>query len=61
MWKSHMHDDKFGPKAAAYRSTKGEEASIDMATTTEPEQNGNTTAPAAHYVRSTPSEAYPGT
>jgi len=31
MWRSHQHDDQFGPKAAAFRNTKGEEAgSMDM-------------------------------
>jgi hypothetical protein len=32
LWKSHQHDDKVGPRSSKYRGTKGEEASIDMAT-----------------------------
>jgi len=61
MWKSHMHDDKFGPKAAAYREEKGEEDEIDMPPRAKPEQNGNTAARTAHSVPPTPSEPYPGT
>ena len=55
MWKSHQHDDLFGPKAAAYRNAKSEEAgSMDQPTSNEamatripnaaPISNGNVVA-----------------
>jgi hypothetical protein len=51
MWKSHIHDDLFGPKAALYRcERKGEEVSIDRPTSnTKPLQaNGSATEPTQH-------------
>ena len=61
MWKSHIHDDQFGPKAGAYNN-KGEEASIDTPNyQTKPERNDGTLAPAAHPVQPTSNEPYPGT
>jgi hypothetical protein len=30
MWKSHQHDDQFGPRSSKWKGTKGEEGSIDM-------------------------------
>jgi len=33
MWKSIQHDDQFGPRSSKHGGNKGEETSIDMATT----------------------------
>jgi hypothetical protein len=34
MWKSHQHDDEFGPKSSKKKASKGEEMSIEMPATT---------------------------
>jgi len=52
MWKSHQHDDQFGPRSSKYRGNKGEETSIDMPTTNQnPEPTNRAVAP----------ESYPAT
>jgi UPF0716 family protein affecting phage T7 exclusion len=58
MWKSHQHDDQFGPRSSKWKGTKGEEGSIDMANT-QPFPAAATVAPTAPtQSRTTP---YPGT
>ena len=58
MWKSHQHDDQFGPKSFKWKGTKGQEGSIDMVNT---ESNGvpsNVAPTAPAQSETTP---YPGT
>jgi hypothetical protein len=58
MWKSHKHDDEFGPMAAAYRN-KGEESSVDMPAPSI--KLGKSTNAAVGVPGSSSPKPYPGT
>jgi hypothetical protein len=58
MWKSHQHDDQFGPRSSKWKATKGEGCSIDMANM-QPYPASSTVAPTAPTQSET--TPYPGT